>query len=62
MKNRRYTYVGDDCVKTFSTFEQMKKWAKDEHHNGTFYISCPDITFKKTRQQIIGGERKRKNA
>ena len=31
----------------------MVKWAKDDNHEGTYYISCPNITFKKTRQQIL---------
>lgn len=34
----------------------MKEWAKDEAHNGTYYISCPDITFQKSREEVAGND------
>ena len=51
--NRRYSYVGADMVKTFKNFKQMQEFAKDEAHNGMYYISCTDVTFKKTRETIL---------
>ena len=61
MKNRRYVYVGSSeefefgsiKFKTFSNFNEMRKFAKDEKHNGTYTISAPDITFKYKREQIL---------
>lgn len=53
MKNRRYTYIGNDGFKTFQSLKQMKEWARDESHDGTYYISAPNITFTKTRQQVL---------
>jgi len=54
VRKRRYTYIGKDSVKTFTSLKQMKEWAMDESHDGTYYISAPDITFTKTRQQVLG--------
>ena len=55
---RRYAWIGNgDCwrVKTFSSYKEMVEWAKNSEHEGIYYISCPDITFKKTREQILKG-------
>ena len=53
---RRYSWLGNgSCwgVKIFKSYNDMVEWAKDDNHDGTYYISCPNITFKKTRQEIL---------
>ena len=53
---RRYSWLGNDSCwrfKIFKSYREMVEWAKDDNHEGTYYIDCPDITFKKTRQQIL---------
>lgn len=50
--DRQYTYVGNE-VKAFSSFRKMLEWAKDENHDGNYYISTRTTTFKHTRKQIL---------
>lgn len=51
---RRYSWLGNGlCFKIFKSYKEMVEWAKDDNHDGTYYISCPNITFKKTRQEIL---------
>ena len=53
---RRYVWIGngDSCrFKSFKSYAEMLSWAKDSKHNGIYYISCPNVTFKKTREQIM---------
>lgn len=54
MKNdRRYTYLNGTEYKTFTSFRKMLEWAKDEAHDGKYYISTPAMTFTHTRTQIL---------
>ena len=56
MKKRRYSWLGNgSCCwfKIFKSYREMVEWAKDDNHDGTYYIDCPNITFKKTRQQVF---------
>lgn len=53
MKNRRYDYLKGTQFKSFTSYKKMKEFAKDENNNGVYYISCPDITFKYSREQIL---------
>lgn len=53
---KRYSYLGNGTswgFKIFKSYKEMVEWAKDDKHYGTYYIDCPNITFKKTRQQIL---------
>ena len=53
---RRYFWLGNGSCwgfKIFKSYKDMVEWAKDDNHDGTYYISCPNITFKKTRQEIL---------
>ena len=53
---RRYLWFGNGtCLgfKIFKSYREMIEWAKDDNHDGTYYIDCPNITFRKTRQQIL---------
>ena len=53
---RLYSWLGNgSCcrVKIFKSYKEMVEWAKGDNHDGTYYIDCPNITFKKTRQQIL---------
>ena len=60
MQKKRYSYVGSanefngfGCkFKSFSSFKKMREFAQDESHDGTYYVTAPDITFKYTREQI----------
>lgn len=51
--NRRYVYLRGVEFKVFRTFKEMFEYAQDERHDGKYYISCPDITFKYDRNDII---------
>lgn len=50
---RRYFYLKGTEYKTFSSYRRMAEWAKDEDHDGIYYISCPSITFKHSREEIL---------
>lgn len=50
---RRYFYLKGTEYKTFSSYRRMAEWAKDEDHDGVYYISCPSITFKHSREEIL---------
>lgn len=51
---RQYTFIGENGgFKTFTSYRKMKAWAEDPAHEGTYYISAPNITFKKTRLQVL---------
>lgn len=53
---RRYAWIGsgNSCrFKIFKYYAEMLSWAKDSTHDGIYYISCPNVTFKKTREQMI---------
>ena len=51
---RRYCYVGENCIKTFTSYKKMLAFAQDESHKGNFYISTPQMTILKTRDQLLG--------
>ena len=58
---KQYTYIGSEkefteggCkYKTFSSFRKMKEFAADATHDGIYYVSAPNITFKYTRDQVL---------
>lgn len=53
---RRYAWIGNGyctCFKTFKSYNEMIAWAIDKRHEGTYYISCQNITFRMSREQII---------
>ena len=59
---RRYAWIGsgDNCrFKSFKSYAEMFSWAKDSKHDGIYYISPPNVTFKKTREQIINLKEKK---
>lgn len=49
---RRYVYLKGLEIRSFSNYQKMKEFAKDEKNNGKYYISCPNITFVHTRENI----------
>ena len=51
--NKRYTYLNGTEHKTFTSFRKMLEWAKDEAHDGKYFIHCPAMTFTHTRTQIL---------
>lgn len=52
LKNIRFSYTDGATFKTFSTRKAFLEWAKDENHNGTYYISYPNMTVTHTRAQV----------
>ena len=53
---KRYVWIGEyGKFKCFTSYKKMLDWASDENHDGTYYISCTDVTFKKTREQVLIG-------
>ena len=55
------TFIDVPCEsENFSNEDEMVEWAKDNNHDGTYYIDCPNITFRKTRQQILNENDKNK--
>ena len=51
--NRRYVYVGNGTFKVFTSIKKMKVFAQGKENNGKYYISCPDITFTYSREEIL---------
>lgn len=49
----RYIYREDGFLKEFTTFEEMRSWAKDPTHNGVYSISIVGGTQQFNREQII---------
>lgn len=56
MKNVRFSYLDEQVVKFFTTRKAFIEWAKDESHNGKYYVSYHGMTVCKTREQVIGHE------
>ena len=50
---RRYTYVGNGTFKVFTSIKKMKIFAQEKENNGKYYISCHDITFTYSRDEIL---------
>lgn len=50
---KRYVYLNGTQFKSFSSFRKMVEWAKDETHDGSYYISTTAMTFKHNRIQIL---------
>lgn len=51
--NRRYSYVGNGTFKVFTSIKKMKIFAQEKENNGKYYISCPNITFTYSRDEIL---------
>lgn len=51
--NRRYSYVGNGIFKVFTSIKKMKVFAQGKENNGKYYISCPNITFTYSREEIL---------
>lgn len=62
MKNRRLCYLKGTEWKPFTSYRKMVEWAEDTAHDGTYYVSAPDITFQYTREQVLGFKRGKRNA
>ena len=62
MKNVRLNYLKGTEWKVFFNREAFIEWAKDESHDGMYYVSTPRLTFKFTRKQLLEvyGEKKTK--
>ena len=53
MKNVRLNYLKGNEWRTFFTRKAFTAWAKDPSHDGTYYVSTPQITFKFSRESIL---------
>jgi hypothetical protein len=49
----RYIYKENGFLKEFTTFEEMREWAKDQTHNGVYSISIANGSQQFRREEII---------
>ena len=50
---KRLNYLKGTYFKKFRSFKEMLEFATDERNDGIYYISYPDITVKKSREQLL---------